>query len=78
MQGNRLSFDPQDEELGVFLVAEDGTEHRMLVYSRTGTSQIDFKVAKVPVGAYTLEIRTRPTDRDVWVGLAPEPFTVRS
>lgn len=78
MQGNRLSFDPQDEELGVFLVAEDGTEHRMLVYSRTGTSQIDFKIAKVPVGAYTLEVRTRPTDRDVWVGLAPEPFTVRS
>ena len=78
MQGNRLSFDPQDEELGVFLVAEDGTEHRMTVYSRAGTAQIDFKIAEVPAGAYTLEVRTRPTDRDVWVGLASDPFTVRS
>ena len=78
MQGNRMSFDPNDEEVGVFLVANDGVEHRMLVYSRTGSSQVDFKVAKVPVGTYTLEIRTRPTDRDVWVGLSRDPFTVKS
>jgi hypothetical protein len=78
IQGGRLSFDPADVELGVFLMAEDGTEHRMEVYSRTGSSQVDFKIAKVPVGAYTLEVRTRPTDKDVWVGLSPRPFTVKS
>ena len=78
IQGSRLSFNRKDEETGVFLMAEDGTEHRMEVYSRAGSSQVDFKIAKVPVGAYTLEVRTRPTDRDVWVGLSPEPFTVKS
>lgn len=78
MQGARMSFDPEDTELGVFLVAIDGTEHRMTVYGRIGTARILFKLAKVPVGAYTLEVRTRPSDRDVWVGLAPEPFTVKS
>ena len=76
MHGTRLSFDPQDEELGVFLVGEDGTEHRMTVYSRTGSSRVDFKLAEVPAGTYTLEVRTRPTKKDVWVGLAREPFTV--
>ena len=50
----------------------------MTVYSRTGTSRVDFKLAKVPVGSYTLEVRTRPSDKDVWVGLAPDPLTVKS
>ncbi len=78
MQGSRLSFDPADEELGVFLVATDGTDHRMTVYTRTGTTRVVFKLAKVSVGTYTLEIRTRPTERDVWVGINRDPFTVRS
>ena len=78
IQGNRMSFDPADEETGVFLVATDGTEHRMTVYSRSGTARVDFKLAKVPVGTYTLEIRTRPTQKDVWVGMNRDPFTVRS
>ena len=78
IQGDRLSFDRKDDETGVFLVAEDGTDHRMEVYTRAGSSQVDFKIAKVPVGAYTLEVRTRPTDKDVWVGLSPEPFAVKS
>lgn len=34
----------------------------------------DFKL--VPVGAYTLEIRTRPAEKDVWVGMNRDPFTV--
>ena len=76
--GKRLSFDPHDEELGIFLVAEDGREHRMVVYSHTGSARVDFKLAEVPPGAYTLEVRTRPTNRDVWVGLAPDPFTVKA
>jgi hypothetical protein len=78
MQGDGLSFDPADEELGVFLVATDGTDYRMTVYGRTGSSRVNFKLAKVPAGVYTLEIRTRPTERDVWVGMNRDPFTVRS
>ena len=38
VRGERLSFDPADDELGVFLVAGDRTEYRMQFYSRTGTS----------------------------------------
>lgn len=76
LQGDRLCVDPADKELGVFLVAPDGTAHRMTVYSRTGSSRIDFKLAETPVGTYRLEVRTRPTRRDVWVGMSPEAFTV--
>ena len=78
MKGNRLSFDSADTELGVFLIATDGTEHRMAVYSRSGTARVDFKLAEVPVGTYTLEIRTRPSHKDVWGGASRDPFTVRS
>ncbi len=78
MQGNRLSFDPADEEVGVCRVATDGTDHRMAVYSRAGSARVDFKLAKVPVGTYTLEIRTRPSQKDVWVGINRDAFTVRS
>ena len=78
MKGNRLSFNPADEELGVFLVATDGTEHRMAVYSRSGTARVDFQLAKAPVGTYTLEIRTRPSHKDVWVGMSRDPFAVGS
>ena len=78
MKGNRLSFDPADEELGVFLVASDGTEHRMGVYSRSGTARVDCQLVKVPVGTYTLEIRTRPSHKDVWVGMSRDPFVVRA
>ena len=78
MKGNRLSFDPADEELGVFLVPTEGTEHRMAVYSRNGTARVDFKLADAPVGTYTLEIRTRPSRKDVWVGASRDPFTARS
>ena len=78
MKGNRLSFDPADTELGVFLVATDATEHRMVVYSRTGTARVVFQLAQVPVGAYTMEIRTRPSHKDVWVGRSRDPFVVRS
>ena len=76
IKGARLSFEPGDTESGVFLVAPDTTEYRMSVYSRAGTTHIDFKVAEVPAGTYTLEVRTRPTERDVWVGASDDPFTV--
>jgi nucleoid DNA-binding protein len=56
----------------------DGTDHRMAVYSRTGSVRINFKPAETPVGTYTLEVRTRPSQRDVWVGMSSEAFTVAS
>ena len=62
----------------MFLVAGDGSEYRMTVYSHIGSSRVDFKLADAPAGSYTLEVRTRPTDKDVWVGLAPESFTVKA
>ncbi len=77
-QGNRLSFDPADEELGVFLVATDGNAHRMAVYSRNGTARVNLKLPIVPVGTYSLEVRTRPSHNDVWVGIARDLFAVKS
>ena len=77
VKGSRLSFDPADKELGVFLLAEGGTCHRMSVYSRAGTARIDFKLAEVPAGSYTLEVRTRPSRKDVWVGSARDFFILR-
>ena len=76
LRGNRLSLDPADAEQGVFLVAADGADRRMTFYSRTGSAQVDFKMADVPPGTYVLEIRTRPTGGDVWVGVSREQFTV--
>jgi hypothetical protein len=76
LRGHRLSLDPGDEETGVFLIATCGETYRMPVYTRTGSSHIDFKLAEIPAGSYTVEVRTRPTHRDVWVGTGRAPFAV--
>jgi len=44
IQGARMSFDPEDPELGGFLVAIDGTKHWMTVYGRVGLTPDPFTV----------------------------------
>ena len=58
--------------LGTFQLSARGT------YVDGETPRVVFKLAKVPVGTYTLEIRTRPSRKDVWVGMSRDPFGVRS
>jgi hypothetical protein len=68
--GNRLAFDKDDQELGVFLVAAaaDAAEARMIVYSRMGSNIVDGKIPQAAPGSYRLEVRTRPTGKDIRVG----------
>ncbi|MGA2545253.1 MAG: DUF4469 domain-containing protein [Rectinemataceae bacterium] len=69
--GNRLGFDKDDQEQGVFLVADtaDGAATRMVVYSRMGSNIVDGKIPQLAPGNYKLEVRTRPTDKDIRVGV---------
>jgi hypothetical protein len=69
--GNRLSFDSEDQEQGVFLVSASeapAMATRIMVYSRIGSSIVDGKIPALAAGNYCLEVRTRPTDRDIRVG----------
>lgn len=76
--GIRMKFDTSDEETGIFFVDVNDTEtaHRMKVYSRNGTSYIDFMVDTIPEGEYRVEIRTKPTDREVRSGSYQNPVKV--
>jgi hypothetical protein len=77
LEGSRLSFDRSDKETGVFLVSANGKNvHRSTVYSRSGSAFVDFELPALPAGTYTLEVRTRPSQKDVRVGAAEQPFTV--
>jgi hypothetical protein len=69
--GNRLAFDKDDQEQGVFLVAAtaDKTAARMVVYSRMGSNIVDGKIPQAAPGNYKLEVRTRPTGKDIRVGV---------
>jgi len=77
IDGSRLSFDHTDDELGVFLVGADGEAAvRCTVYSRIGSSNIDCKIPEVPNGTYLLEVRTRPTQREIRTGYFKEPLNI--
>jgi hypothetical protein len=68
--GSRLSFDKDDQEQGVFLVdaSTPAVATRIDVYSRMGTNIVDGKIPVLAPGNYTLEVRTRPTAKDIRVG----------
>jgi Domain of unknown function (DUF4469) with IG-like fold len=69
--GNRLVFDKGDQEQGVFLIAAsaDGAAMRLVVYSRMGSNIVDGKIPQVVPGNYKVEVRTRPTGKDIRVGV---------
>jgi len=68
--GSRLSFDKNDQEQGVFLVDSSAAAMatRIVVYSRVGTNFVDGKIPELAPGNYRLEVRTRPTEKDIRVG----------
>lgn len=77
IEGGRLSFQPHDTETGVFFINADGTqETRCEVYGRTGSKFTLFLVPELDPGEYKLEVRTRPSTKDVRVGTAEQPFIV--
>ena len=69
--GSRLSFDSGDQEQGVFLLSAPEAPAmvtRIMVYSRLGTNIVDGKIPPLAAGEYSLEVRTRPTGKDIRVG----------
>jgi hypothetical protein len=69
IQGDRLSFDALDSELGVFFVSQDGTVETRGTAYRNGSSIVDCKIPALAAGSYRLEIRTRPTNKDIRTGV---------
>lgn len=59
MSGNRLAFDRNEETQGVFLIPEADPDNplRMNVYSRNGSSYVDFLLEGASAGAYMVELR---------------------
>mgnify|MGYP003574390420 CR=1 FL=1 len=58
LSGNLLKLDPSDENQGIFLIAEDGTEHRVSVYvANTNSKQIFQIPGELTSGNYKLELR---------------------
>ncbi|WP_461638070.1 DNA-binding domain-containing protein [Labilibaculum euxinus] len=57
LKGKRLKMDTSDENQGIFLIAEDGTEHRVAVYvTNTDSTQI-FQIPELTAGNYELQVR---------------------
>jgi hypothetical protein len=76
--GNRLSFDIDDQELGVFLFGHDDSVEatRMASYSRNGYNIVEGRLSGIKAGLYRLELRTRPAGSDIRVGCYDEKITV--
>jgi hypothetical protein len=59
--GNRLSYDPEDAQQGVFYVNGDGSEIRVEIIGQNKPSQLMFVTpASLASGDYELEIRNKP------------------
>jgi hypothetical protein len=67
--GSRLSFDRGDQEQGAFLInTSTQAATRVAVYSHIGTAFVDCMIPQVDPGEYSLEMRSRPTAKDIRAG----------
>ncbi|MGA2547504.1 MAG: DUF4469 domain-containing protein [Rectinemataceae bacterium] len=68
--GSRLHFDKNDNDQGVFLIGTSASPAatRIAVYSRIGSNIVDGKIPNLDAGGYRLEVRTRPSGRDIRQG----------
>jgi hypothetical protein len=79
LKGSRLSFDKADEETGVFFIGGSGVQSvRSNVYGSIGNTKVIFKLPDLVPGVYGVEIRTRPTDKDVRLGSYDGTLTIVS
>jgi nucleoid DNA-binding protein len=76
LSGDRMSFSKDDEDLGVFFVSQDETAEVHSAVYRNGSSIVDCKIPTLVPGSYRLEVRTRPTNKDVRVGVYPKPIMI--
>lgn len=61
LSGEGLKFNTESTDEGVFFIAEDGSEVRATVYSRTGETKIDCLAPVGLTGVQTVELRTTYT-----------------
>lgn len=81
ISGARLSFDQEDPDCGVFFWNGGGRETavRATTYTRIGTARIDVEVPDTLLpGEYNLEVRSRPTKRDVRFGIYDKKVKVET
>lgn len=77
VRGSHLKFDAGDPAQGVFLVAANGIETKVVSVSRNKPAQLDFLVPRLSPGEYTLEIRTVLNGgKDLKKGILPATLLV--
>jgi hypothetical protein len=77
LMGNNLSFSKEDTETGVFFIETTAkAESRATSYSRLGSNILNFKIPSLAAGTYTIEVRTKPNNKDIRTGALSTPFTV--
>jgi hypothetical protein len=76
--GSRLRFAWGDKEQGVFFIPASGSAGatRMVVYSHIGSNIVDGKIPDLEAGEYRLEVRTRPSRREIRVGQYGEMIAI--
>jgi len=76
--GHRLKVDPADDAQGVFFVAEDGAETKVVVLGRNKPADLMFLVPdSLTAGNYTLEVRAKIySGEDLRVGALEVPLVV--
>ena len=57
LKGSRLKFDTADPQQGIFLIAADNTETKVVTISRNKPAQVDFLIPQLATGNYRLEVR---------------------
>jgi hypothetical protein len=77
LAGDMLSFAKSDTTIGVFFIPEaGGAEVRATSYSRLGSNILNFKVPALQAGSYRIEVRTKPSGKDIKSGTYGLPFVV--
>jgi hypothetical protein len=76
--GSRLRFAWDDAEQGVFFISVSAPSRvtKMAVYSHISSNIVDGKIPDLESGEYRLEIRTRPSGKDIRVGQYGRTITV--
>jgi hypothetical protein len=75
--GSRLRFAGDDAEQGLFFISSSASRAtRMAVYSHIGSNIVDGKIPDLESGEYRLEVRTRPSGRDIRAGQYGKTITI--
>ena len=80
LSGSRLKIDPDDPQQGVFLIAQNGTEFRAMIYIRNKPANLIFMIpTDLAAGEYALEVRSIfQNTKSIKTGRLPIDLTVKS